>query len=180
MSFTTNPVVVRLAPSITLPGTATGRENLYYLKLNSTGKCVWANYAANTGMQLRAGDITYDALTDTVYGVGDYYMAATGSTGFYFGSFQQTLIIGNAQSLQRGFLVALNTSTGAYLNAVSYGGISYTWADGVETDLSGIVYVTGSFSADSITLMYGGPSVCDILDSNGGYDIYITRALSVS
>lgn len=134
--------------------TSSGGGDIFIAKLDSNGNYLWAKKAGGT-----YSDWGYSIATDSS---GNSYV--TGHFGGHatFGS--ATLISAGGSDI---FIVKLSTS-GGYMWAKRSGGTSEDWSEGIATDSSGNIYVTGSFLG---TATFGTTT----LANNGQYDIYIAK-----
>lgn len=105
--------------------------------------------------------------TDIGYGIG----TDTNGNSFVTGYFQNTVTFGTTSLSSNGgsdIFIAKLDSDSDWLWAIGAGGTGSDMSNGIDTDLYGNCYATGSFSA---TVGFGSTT----LTSSGGADIFITK-----
>lgn len=133
---------------------SSGADDIFLLKLNSSGAPVWAKRAGGTG-----ADEAYATALD---GAGNVYAA---------GRFTGTATFDTTNLVSAGthdMFLAKYHANGNLLWARRAGGTDIDYANGVSTDSSGNVFVTGVFTG---TANFGGTS----LTSSGSKDIFIAK-----
>lgn len=115
--------------------TSAGAEDIFVLKLNSSGDYVWANRAGSTTAD-KGISIHADASNNVIFG-GTY----TGTVDFNPGGGVANL----TESGSADIFIAKWTSAGAYTWARSIGGNSVDLLGSIDVDASGAVYYTGYF-----------------------------------
>jgi len=155
----------------TLPGTSGGGQGAFIVKLTSTGAFDWARTIDSS-----SGDEGSGITTDTsgnVYIIGYYRGNATiwqGSTSLH------TLPATTGGSLG-GFIVKL-TSAGAFDWARIVDGTGSDTANGIATDATGNVYVTGYYQ-QTAAILSGSTTLHTLPASTGSTSAFIVKFTSV-
>jgi hypothetical protein len=145
---------------------AGGLSDCYVAKYSSAGAVLWATRIVSTGND-DGYAITTDSTSD-VFVCGTYQSAVTlfntgGATGATLTN------AGNIDSF-----VAKYSSAGAVLWAAQIAGTSGDYAQGIATDTSGNVFVTGEYGA-ALTLYNTGGTTGATLPFTGGVDCFIAK-----
>ena len=133
-----------------------GSSDIFIVKFDPAGNFSWANTHGGSDWDV-GQSIATDSLSGSVYLAG--YLA---STSINFGS--NTLA---TNGLADAFLARYDMFSGAPDWAINAGGTVNDLANGVDTDNSGNVFITGGFASSSITfgtntLTNAGPGFPDI------------------
>jgi hypothetical protein len=147
----------------------TGGFDCFVAKYSSAGAVVWATRIAGT---TTSTDIGYGIATDSsgnVFATGQYTAALTlyntgGGTG-------ATLPFTGAQDV----FVAKYTSAGAVVWAAQIAGTGADVGQGIATDSSGNVFVTGYYNTAALTLYNTGGGTGATLALTGGNDCFVAK-----
>ena len=135
-----------------------GSADIFLTKCDTSGNIIWAKRAGGTGI-----DYGYSITTDNKHNV---YLA---------GIFSDTLILNTDTLISSGavdFFISKHDSLGNPIWATKGGGIADEYANNIQLDENGNIYITGYF---------WGTSIFDniVLNSNGGYDIFLAKYDSI-
>jgi hypothetical protein len=130
--------------TFTLTNTTAGSSDIFIARINSAGNTVWAKSAGGTASE-KGMAITVDA-SGNVFTTGGFNSATIN-----FG----TGILTNASSGTSDFFIAKHDQNGNALWAKSAGGSASDQGNGIATDASGDVYLTGMYSSTSINFGTG-------------------------
>jgi len=134
--------------------TSAGTNDIFVLKLNSSGTFQWVNTYGGTSF-----DLGYDITVDS------------SGNSYIIGYFQGTVDFGGGNVTSAGsydiFVLKLNSS-GTFQWVNTYGGTSGDIGIGITVDSSGNSYITGYFSG---TVDFGGGNVT----SAGSLDIFVLK-----
>ena len=150
--------------------TSLGSDDVFVVKLNSSGQLVWAKSVGGTGNDQGAAVAVDDS--------GNVYVAGSFSGTADFDPDSGTANV-SAVGFEDGFVMKLDAD-GAYQWAKQIGGTGPEYARGIAVDSSGNVFTTGYFqgsvdfdpgSATSTLASAGGnDAFLQKLDSDGNYD----------
>ena len=132
-----------------------GYDDIFVTKYNSSGTAQWVRSAGGVSSD-QGNDIATDALGN-IYVIGDYEDTA---------NFAGTTITSEGKT---DIFIAKYNSGGALQWVRSAGGISFDGGNGIATDVSGNIYVTGWYSDQA---SYGGRLIRSVDD---GVDIYVAK-----
>lgn len=155
---------MNFSPTMAVPSiTSSGAADIFIVKMNTNGTVVWAKNMGGSG-----GDRPYDATFDdqgNIYITGDFEQTAD----FDPGMGTSNLTSNGSRDI---FVVKLDTD-GNLVWAKSMGdsGLDRGW--GIDVDLSGNVYTTGSFEG---TVDFNPDTqVTNVFTSNGSDDIFLQK-----
>jgi hypothetical protein len=138
-------------------------QQLFTLKLTSTGNFVWAHEFG--GPTIRP-DIGNDVVSDAL---GNFYFTGvhSGATDFdpSSGSAVFNAIEGDA------FILKLD-GTGNYVWAKTLTGSGYAYGEGLDLDDQNNIYATGRFNG---VVNFNPPAVANEITTNGDFDAYIIK-----
>ena len=144
-----------------------GGTDAFFAKYSSAGSVLWATRIASTGADNAPGIATDSSgnvfvcgqysSNPTLYNTG----GTTGATLPYTGSLSDAFL-------------AKYSSAGSVLWATQIVSTGYDYAQGVATDSSGNVFVTGMYTA-ALTLYDTGGSTSNTLAFTGGFDAYLAK-----
>lgn len=147
--------------STTLGGvalTANGQDDIFILKLDSTGAVTWAKRAGSTSSDYAKG-IALDA-AGNIYITGNFSGTAT-----FYGSTNVTLTTAG----QWDAFIAKYDASGNVLWAKKGGGSSHDHGLGIDTDANGNSTITGYYQSTSA--VFNGVT----LTSAGNWDMFVAR-----
>ena len=139
-----------------------GSNDVFVVKLNSSGQLVWAKSVGGTGND-RGNAVAVDS-SGNVYVAGSF----SGTADFDPGSGTANL---SAVGFEDGFVLKLNAN-GAYQWGKRIGGSSADYARGVAADSSGNVFTTGYFQG---TVDFDPGAASANLASAGGNDAFLQK-----
>ncbi len=139
----------------TLPNSTGAIQDVFIARYNAQGQPIWAKSARGYA---DANGISADE-NGNVFVVGTFY-----NDSITFGN--QVLLNPNAGVQNSNIFLAKYDTTGNLIWAKNLGGINNDIATGISTDVTGNVYVTGSFIGDSLTL---GNITLQHLAANDGF-----------
>jgi hypothetical protein len=142
----------------TLTNVNPGWSDIFVAKYDSSGNVIWVKSAGGT-----SGDRGFSISTDTsgnVYATGIFYNA-----NISFGS--DTLTNAGGDDIY----IAKYDSSGNVLWAESAGQADDDWSNGITTDASGNLYVTGGFRSPAIS--FGSFTLTNA--STGASDIFVAK-----
>ena len=134
--------------------TSSGSQDIFVLKLNSSGNFQWVNTFGGNGAD-HGSEIKIDSSKNSY--ITGYFVDTVN-----FGSGNLT-----AAGLSDIFALKLDSS-GTFQWVYTAGGTSTDQANGLNIDSSGNVYVTGRFAS---TINFGGGDTT----SNGSYDMFVVK-----
>jgi hypothetical protein len=123
-----------------------GLTDVFVLKLDSNGNYVWAGAIAGTNTE-SGNDVVIDA-SDNILLTGRF----AGTTDFDPGAGTYNLV---SQSATHDIFICKLTSAGNFSWAGKIGGASVDYGQGIATDPSGNVYVTGFFESLNVDFNIG-------------------------
>jgi hypothetical protein len=153
------------SPTITfgtsmLTNTINNTYDFFIVKYDTSGNVLWAKSEGGTGHDLSYGVCT-DASGNVI--ITGYFYSPIISFGF------RTTTLINANEFSDIFIVKYDTS-GNVLWAKSAGGTGTDLCRGVSTDVSGNVFLTGSFSSPTISF-----GTAMLTNTNNASDIFIAK-----
>ncbi len=145
--------------------TASGGSSIFITKSDSNGIFSWARMIDGTSYSY-ANAITISRLDDNVYVTGSF------SGTVYADPYGANIRLSSSGDYDNDIFISKQDTSGQFIWAKHMGGTAYDEGNAVTTDLSGNVYLTGSFS-DSAVFNPGVPS--GSLTAKGKNDIFITK-----
>lgn len=127
--------------STTLANTA-GSSDFFVTKYNSSGNVIWARSAIGTSLDVGRG-VCSDPLGN-VYVIGDFKSPTL--------SFGTVTLTNSSNNFTSDVFIAKYDSTGILMWAISVGSSNNESGTDIASDTQGNIYITGSFSSNSILL----------------------------
>ncbi|MBL0095053.1 MAG: T9SS type A sorting domain-containing protein [Bacteroidetes bacterium] len=143
--------------------TATGGQDVFVIKLNSSGNLIWANSIGGS-MSDYGTSLSLDA-SGAIYTIGQYGGTMDFDPGA--GIFSMTAVGGSDVYITK------TDPSGNFIWAKSMGGTLSEWANAIETDNSGNVVFTGYFGGTAD--FDPSPSVFNIVSVAVTTDIFLAK-----
>ena len=142
--------------------TATGTDDVFVSKLDSSGSLVWAKSFGGTSTDYGRA-IAVDS-SGNVYTTGNF----RGTVDFDPGAGTSNLTSAGNDDV----FVSKLDSSGTFVWAKSFGGIDFDYGRAIAVDASGIVYVTGDFNG---TVDFDPGAGTSNLTSAGDNDVFVSK-----
>jgi hypothetical protein len=147
------------------PKTAAGQYDIFITRINASGSYGWTRWIGSSGIEVGNG-ITADRS-------GNIYVAGYFGSSLNFGADFGIMDTKTPARYFDIFVTKINTAKGSYLGTKRIGGELFDRDSKITSDLSGNVYISGSFED---TVDFGADfGVTDTKSSLGNEDIFITK-----